>query len=890
MKYIGQFKDIKDNTIKVEIVTATGGEDQEITIADDGVEINYECSDIFKPIKKSGATIDIYTESLNPDFFTGELLNPKVYIYRNNSLFWFGYLQPNVYNQPFVHQKELLSLECIDTLANLANMNYTYVTGPTSVVKFIDIIKHVLDLTDPTKVIKSIYCQNSISVNSTTNVLDELAAIERNFSDEIDDIMKGDEVLEEICKFLGLCMFQYKDAYYIVDYNHLDSGFTLHQRDGSATNALSATPISISSIGVGAADASISLDGLYNQITIIANTLKSSNPIDSSNDSSGATNTSMSLFGNLVNNNTNGVEYETKDIWVNTNVDRGNSELFMEARFTNLPSNDHYNARKANVWDTVEHAGWTHYKVLSSWFKLDPSKWDYQQYIRYIDNTSGYSMNTINYSGTVDFDYMIAQKDMNIWPDGDTNKWGGSTLSPVYDAGMMVQKIFVYDVDNVPSSYEWKTYLTIPLHGYNGGIDNYFLRTTRQLAPMKGGSLIISFDFLFTANNNIAAPSVIPEQNSTYESNTEKKIVWPAKLSIGDKYWNGNEWKTYDANFLLKLQAGYFEYDLESEYYEGGIEVTGRVDFYGGIYKIWNSRYNDWDYVTKSEYLAFDGTKEMTSRNVYEDVDGFGNGNGHYWFSFDGTPVWYIRRNGALIQVDEAYQRQWVSDRFWLAFRAKNGEQRYGTTHTLNNTSSYELRLAENATGVSILLPHNETFSGDFKFQIGLPRRNNFDALAPGAQCGRSGSFGVMHISDLYIKYSPIDDSGSVFEEENTNNDITYTNVIVAGMCQPHEDVTLKLNTYNSRISSYSYVLDKNEAYIDNILYDTKSQKQEQHLIDKYVSHFSTPKIKYSGTLHDLNITPCSIIYQTQLNKNLAVYKTKYHLARNTVEVESTEI
>lgn len=917
MIYEGTCKDRDNNNIRVMIATLNGSGTRQITILEDGVTITYDSDSIFKPLMKSGATIEILTEYLVEDFYTGTLGDPKVYIYRNNELIWFGYVTPTVFTQPFVNERETLTLNCIDALANLEYVDYSIYQDATHINTFLDTIRYCV-LKNTNTPIKSIYYTNTLSVNNNTRILQELGCVERNFTDEIEDVMKCDEVIEEICKFLGLCMFQYKDAYYIVDYNNLSVNYWRSDLGvNSAINELSYFPtINISDIGVGADDASITLDGVYNKITVIANTLSSSNPIESSSDS-GSDSAAMGLFADLVANNYFNGDYETKDIWVNKNVDRNNSDLFG----LGAAADNFYEAtepRKNNVWDTEEHDGWTHYKLLCSWFKLNPNVWEYQPFIQYV--TGEPTQNTAqlaDYSETVDFDFMTDYYSATRGAAGNDNRWGASYVWSSYGGntglktwGLMVQKTFAYEAENVPSEYQWKTYLTIPCTKANQQFKDYFLRTTRQLAPMMNGYLTINFNFYMSYNNTIAVPNTIPEWNKTYDdtiSNNlgkqkERKVVWPAKLSIGNRYWDGDNWQTYSENFLRKIAAGYFSFDLGDHYVSESSGAytscqpndTNAYNTYAAVYKTWNSTYNDWDYVTKSEYDAFSGNKTKIDSTIYRDKDSQGNyyGNAPWYFYFPDNRGYYIRRaDGTIVMVDEDYQKQWVSDRFWLTFRAKNGDQVYGSEHSLINTSSYNLHLTESAEGYSIKLPDDETLTGDFKFQISYPTRH-FEALYPGATIGKNITDGYMHISDLYIKYSASDESQNVFEKKSNNNDITYTNVINSGYVQELDDVQLKINTYNPTIKSYSYVLDSNSNYVENVTYNGSSKKMEQHLIDKYVAHFSTPKFKYCGTLHNTDsiIKPCSIIHQSQLNKNLAIYKTTYHVLSNTVEVESVEV
>lgn len=896
MNYIGTCKDRNNANIRVEIVTSQGSGNRDITIVADGITITYDSDSIFKPIKKSGATIEILTDNLVSDFYTGTLLDPKVFIYRNNTLIWFGYVTPTVFTQPYVNEKETLTLNCIDTLANLEYVDYTYYGTATSVTLLIDIIKHILTKTDPNGIIKTIFCTRSISVNNSVKILEELACIERNFSDEIEDVMKCDEVLEEICKFLGVCMFQYRNAYYIVDYMNLQSTYTAYNRfNDSAVNMITYIPVSISSIGVGADDANITLDGVYNKITVIANTLKATDPIDSSGDDSGQDNTTTDLFAGMTSNNLFNGEYETVDIWVNPDVDKNNSSNFLlghDEYADPFDRNETFPLRD-NVWDIQSHNGWKHYKLLDAWFKIG-SQWTIQ-YDGIAWGSNGSNGTTVDvYNGGMSFakateTFFNSHNREYRW--APTFQWNGTNVK---NDGIAIQKTFVYDADGeVPTEYKWETYLTAPLKSRHVGLEDYLVKLVKPSVPYQGGSFIINFEFMFTDNINVAAPTLFPVRNTEYDDTInvsgnafngqparikERKLVFPAKLRIGNHYWNGNQWKEYTTQFYQKLTDGYFNKTVAYN--------SGNVDGKQYFYRIWNDSWNDWQYCTETDWANSSALKERIELENFEDT--YWHGAGYYIT----TEPYYIVKDtvsNTVFKAPQAYYDEYISDRFFLAKKFNNGDKVYNTKYKLTNTTSYDMNLTSGTEGIAIALPEGETFTGDFEFSFGRPTRH-FEALTPGQNCGSSISGIVMHISDLYVKYSTVDNSQSAFEKKNTNNDITYTNVINNGYVQEYDDVQLKINTYNSTISSFSYILDSNSQYVENVTYDGTSKKMEQHLIDKYVSHYSSPKFKYCGTLHDVNISPCSIVHQSQLNKDLAVYKAEYNILNNTVEIESVEL
>ena len=146
VKYFAEFDDIDNNRIKVDIdIQGAAGDAIELTIADPAITIDYISDNIFTPLKKSGASINLLVPNVIESLFTGELLNPTVSIYKNNELFWFGYITPNIYSQPYKDTLDLLTIECVDTISNLANMDFQ---KQTEISSFINIITNILGRTN----------------------------------------------------------------------------------------------------------------------------------------------------------------------------------------------------------------------------------------------------------------------------------------------------------------------------------------------------------------------------------------------------------------------------------------------------------------------------------------------------------------------------------------------------------------------------------------------------------------------------------------------------------------------------------------------------------------------------------------------------------------------
>lgn len=873
MKYYSIFKDLNNNDIKIEIITESIGQDTELYVAAGGLRINYNGDKLYTPILKSGCSIDFLIQDIIPDFYSGTLLKPEVYVYKNNELFWFGYVTPNAYNQPYCMPYDNITVECIDTLAQANNVDYSYIVDYANKVTFLDIIEHILDKVDPYKHITKIFCSNSVSLNGDDNILELLSIVERNFYDEIDDASKGDECIESICKYLGFTMFQYKDAYYIVDYNNLSSTYEVYNRiSNSSTNQLSSTARTIDSIGVTNSDTNISYEGLYNKVSIVANTLKMDDPISSDNDYKG------SLFGDLIQNtDTQKIDYdsslqcEKRSIWINPEA-TGNFNDFILYMYDQFTPTDSY-PKDEKIWSWTSKQGWEEWKLLNSWWKSN-GDWNWKV-PHFRKDANGFV--TEDYSGVMSIDkaYEIANDGLSGWL--------------TWQQGSTWQKVAAYKADEVPTKLDWKEYFTISCQERHVGLEDKFLSYENPGMIFKGGALMINFEFYFSYNNTIAMtempePSMTYDDSIAHDTNTlkkERRIVFPAKLSVGSYYWNGAEWRQYTETFLAKLNSGYFDYtlhSLESTTAEP-LYINGR-DWLKHIWRVWNSTYQDWDYVTETEFIRRGGNPDDII-DIPTSTDTFGD---EYI-----TPtklIYYITKNvnnsTVYIQVPAAYQNQYVSDRFFLATKFPNGGKVYGQTYKLNNTTTYMMNLNEASEGIALLIPEDLTLTGTFKFSIGRPTRH-FEALTPNATVGESVSGLIVHISDMYVKYSQ---QGEI---TTSNDDIVYSNVINSGYINELEDVHMRVNTYTNKMMSYSYVLNGND-FLDKLTYNNKTQMQEYNIIEKLVNHYSDKKLVYSCTLYNDDITPCSVLTDTHLNKTFPVVGVQYNMCSNFATVTCIEI
>ena len=205
MIYKGQFKDTENNNWEVQIYKeGYTGETKELILGDSPVVIQYIGDDPFKPIKYSGASIKILTPTILKELYTGKILDVQIKILKNNTLFWKGVNTPNVYNQEYWSDLDETTIEAIDYLS--ATEYYKWSTNSISNLSFLEELQTCLNRV----------CDWQYKIYSTVD-LTQFKNSTKNWENEDEDNSKLSDVIESICQFLRVQMYQFGNDFYLTD-------------------------------------------------------------------------------------------------------------------------------------------------------------------------------------------------------------------------------------------------------------------------------------------------------------------------------------------------------------------------------------------------------------------------------------------------------------------------------------------------------------------------------------------------------------------------------------------------------------------------------------------------------------------------------------------------
>lgn len=209
MYKFGYFRDINDHLYKVVIITdyqdykVGQGQGQEITLLSNPITIEFEgADDIFASVRCSTMTVrflqERFDESLNNSLGNNVFVTLQKEEGGKYKTMWQGFATPNAYNQPFINVVgDEFELECQDALSTLKYCKFKRQETKQHLT-----IKDYIQLAFFQ--LGGLY-KTCIYPTTPNNILD-MCIPQENWFDEDDEPMSYLEILEEICKYLGLTL------------------------------------------------------------------------------------------------------------------------------------------------------------------------------------------------------------------------------------------------------------------------------------------------------------------------------------------------------------------------------------------------------------------------------------------------------------------------------------------------------------------------------------------------------------------------------------------------------------------------------------------------------------------------------------------------------------
>lgn len=551
MIYNGYFRDItdSDNLYWVKITTSTGTAQSNITLGGTPFTTEMDDSDetLYKPVKYQSATVAIITPDYNFDIYSAKAQGTKVELLNDTGkVLWTGYATPNLYDMGFDEEREEVEIECIDALSTLQYIKYEATTK--NVVTFLEVIRKVLSSCNA---YNYFYVSNNTQLtdNGTATILNKLYISENNFFDKKDDdetdadvAWTNQDVLEEICQYLGLTAIADGDSVYFLDYDAIKNGrnsyykYTVNDTTAPSLVTLSHTK-TITASDYSESGSSLSLDNVYNKVSVkddlytfdavIPDMYDNLTNITKSSDStlSSSTNVNNGMYGEVVQSEIG-----------NSGSTANNNMIVMLDRVKN-PQKGEYGA----------------YNVVFVKYFTNPSYKFYQ----YNGSTKS-EITSLNYTDTKNVHGAFI------------GKFGVKKLDKTYsDMEQWIAKIFGNEITlddwlskNEVSSVDFTNYIVLlnPSSGYISN-DNmasypYFETSVSDTSALFGGKnayLVISgsYNFHYFEDDPYPIPSGEADIAEGRFAMDQGQTYLLAKLQWGSLYWNGSGWTSTVSTFKI---------------------------------------------------------------------------------------------------------------------------------------------------------------------------------------------------------------------------------------------------------------------------------------------------------------------------------------------------
>lgn len=886
MNIQGQFRNVKNELITVTITTNKDGED--IVIGSNGlyfggnpVIINQEIDDTFTTIIRKSCVINLVTKNyVGNKLFSYNARDIEITVMNGNDCLFWGYVDPNTFNQPFIGLDEF-SITAIDYLSTLQYYNYKNLTVSTyqSYKETADIVTFKEILNDILPSGKNVIYDLSKGINSTrlANVFNDLSISELVMLDSgADDIWTQEETLSTMLQYLNLHILQDGDTFYIFDWNSIKSKKTnWYNLTTNSAVTLSAKTVAIDKDSFADSDTNISIDDVFNQISVKCDLEKQDTVIESPLDDVSSL-------------------YSGKQLYMTEYISEGSGNHANSA-FNKIVKGN------ADDYDKCKIVNW---------------------FMQVMTNPN-WKLNTGN-GGTIENLYETSD-------GGYINQWKIPKYLKDNSCTPALLRFGSYEIkggevtDNSPiSKVDMNDYLYISINGNETSSENGHLpsdSTLQSKAPL----------IEYTGNNSGGAFSPTDEQTTNYLVFSGKILLQPIQYESGRYTVNrNNNYQTIYTNGAAKTEGveaqkpNYNESNVntsnliksdnnsEGRYYtrkfynqtKPSDEVTGYLNAaslqpwtddksaHGYEYQ-YSATGNGSDKYSKLPILECEliiGNKRLIERNI----DEYGNST-FEWVTVGSEPTEII--DGVSYTITT----------FSLGVNPKIGDYIIGDEFPIQNTIKYQMNL--DAEGTAIPIKMSDRLSGKVTFRIlgaintlwnDISRRH--PSFWRHTTWSSNSRFILAHTENIIIKdfkckvYSDnglIENSGDselIYMSAETDNFINKKDVEFHYITQLTSAECVEKGLSSSiNLNSVIY----NDLPISNIYNATTNEtaKAEEHFINQYYLAYSTPKILLETTIHLDNLKFNDIYsWETLMNKSFFITNISKDIRFNRATLKIKEI
>lgn len=262
--YKTEFRDINNDLIRVELLKDTSATTiKELVAGGDPLNLNNNADDyLYTPMRLFGGTFTVVLDEYDFGLFASNDREIQIKIYRNNSLFYTGFLTPSVYSQNYLDGYNFeLQLEFVSALSALQSVEFVKNNDVT--ITLLQLVKDAISYTNNT--------YNNIYIPSTFGIkLNEISVSQDNFFDEENKPMTYYEIIEEIAKIFAWYVTDLNNNIYFVDVDYLGGCLQYNSTLSSYSAINLAQTIQENTVPNADNNTKLSLLESYNKINVIA--------------------------------------------------------------------------------------------------------------------------------------------------------------------------------------------------------------------------------------------------------------------------------------------------------------------------------------------------------------------------------------------------------------------------------------------------------------------------------------------------------------------------------------------------------------------------------------------------------------------------------------------
>lgn len=231
---------------------------------------------VYIPLRLSTGKLAVVGGSALESLFATAYQEYRVTLYKDTTPLWCGFIKPEIYTQDYTAVQHEISIDCLSAIHTLEYVKYTQLD--TSGLKFVS-LKSLISraVVAANAKYQKVYMPHTFATTQATygtNALmqDDCVISEQNFFDEENKAMSYKDVLEEICRFAHVTLYDDNGSLYFVDHDYTDAYDEWTLTNGVLTltsaNALAIGNKSVQDIGFGGSDHSLDIVAGYNKASI----------------------------------------------------------------------------------------------------------------------------------------------------------------------------------------------------------------------------------------------------------------------------------------------------------------------------------------------------------------------------------------------------------------------------------------------------------------------------------------------------------------------------------------------------------------------------------------------------------------------------------------------